>query len=275
MNQLLWKCAVVVGMAVVSAEASAVTLLQDNFDDGDLSTNTGLGGIGTGFTQHSHAGAGGTAVESGGTVNIKGNGASSVSSIQSDNIFNPAGLTLIWGINSAVQSGFSGVGMGWTALGTQPGGPNSVALEVRTDRLTFDLLAGGDFTRQINIPIGSAAANAVYQWDFASPLVATMTLNANDWSLSVVGTNVSINQSGLYSAFGPGGSQIAGGTNVTLASILSNAGSDLATNAYAVSAAGDVVVDYVTITAVPEPSTLLLIGIASLAFIRLRRSTRG
>ena len=126
MNRFLGKFAVIASMAVLSVEASATTLLLDNFDNGTLGTNLGVGAVGNGFVVFNHSGlSGGTAVESAGTVNLKGNNLTAVTSIQSSDTFNPTGLTLTWGINSAVAvpGGSNGVAAGWTTPGGQPGDP--------------------------------------------------------------------------------------------------------------------------------------------------------
>jgi hypothetical protein len=275
MGRLGFGVAFMAAVLCVTAHASATTVLLDNFDDDVLGTNTGVGGVGTGFTQFDGFGVGGSATESGGTVTVAGNGGSVVTSIQSNDTFDPTGLTATWAINSAVGGGFNGAGFGWVSPTVIPGSPNSVAIEVRADRFTFDLLDGDDFTRQVGIAFGSVAANAEYNWDFASPLLATLTLNATDWSLSVTGTGVSIIQSGLYTGFGTGGFQVAGANAVTIGSILSESGGNLAVHAASFREPGSAVFDYVQVTAIPEPSSFILLGISALAMMRLRRSRKA
>lgn len=268
-KQLL-SVAVLGGALVMSAaSANGAALLDDQFDDGALGTNTT--GVGTGFTLFQGFGSGGTAVESGGTVNLLGNGTNVVTHIQSNDTFDPTDLTLTWVITSATNSGFNGAGVGWVNPGDTPGGGvPAVELELRADRLTFDLLDGaGNFTRQVGVADGSVAANAAYDWDFSSPVVAEITLGATGWSLSVTGTGVSVIQSGLYTGFGTGGFQVAGST-VTLGSILAASDSgELATYATAIREPGNTVVESVTL--VPEPGSLALLGLGGMMALRRRR----
>lgn len=269
-QRLMAAMAVAGVMAIGVSSASAAFLLNDQFDDGVLGTNTT--GVGSGFTLFTGFGSGSTAVESGGTVNIKSNGTDIVPSIQSNDVFDPTGLTLTWGIESAVTVGFDGVGVGWVQPGVIPGQPKSVILDMRSDRLTFDLLDGsGNFTRQLEIALGSNAANATFDWDYASPLVAEIMLDATGWAVKVTGTNVSVDQSGLYSDLGLGGWQVSGTDRVTLAMIQADIGAaEMATAAYTYREPGDAVFSFVTI--IPEPASLVLMGIGGLLMLRRRRA---
>ena len=271
-NTLL--AAVVGGVMVMGvSSASGASLLDDQFDDGVLGTNTT--GVGTGFTVFQGFGSGGTAVESGGVVDLASNGTNIITHIQSNDTFNPTDLTLTWVINSSAGStGFNGVGVGWIKPGetpfiTLPG----VELDLRADRLTFDLSDGGSGqTRQVGLAIGSVAdPNATYNWDFNSTIVAEITLSATGWALNVTGTGVSVMQSGLYTDLGVGGLEYGATADarVTLADVLAGADSDLSTFASVVREPGGAEIESVTL--VPEPTSLALLSLGGLLVASRRR----
>ena len=271
-NTLL--AAVVGGVMVMGvSSASGASLLDDQFDDGALGTNTT--GVGTGFTVFQGLGSGGTAVESGGVVDLASNGTNIITHIQSNDTFNPTDLTLTWVINSSAGStGFNGVGVGWIKPGetpfiTLPG----VELDLRADRLTFDLSDGGSGqTRQVGLAIGSVAdPNATFNLDFNSTIVAEITLSATGWALNVTGTGVSVMQSGLYTDLGVGGLEYGATADarVTLADVLAGADSDLSTFASVVREPGGAKIESVTL--VPEPTSLALLSLGGLLVASRRR----
>lgn len=270
LTKQLLSVAVLGGALVMSAaSANGANLLDDQFDDGALGTNTT--GVGSGFTLHQGLGTAATATESAGVATLSNSG-SVVTTIQSNDTFNPTDLTLTWSINSAVNGGFNGGGVGWVEQGGIPflGAP-AVELDFRADRLTFDLIDGaGNATRQVGIAHGSIAdPNATYNWAFNSPLLAEVTLSATGWAINVSGTGVSVNQTGLYADLGIGGLQYGGATRVTLDMILAESGGALATYASSVNTAGGAEFEYVTL--VPEPTSLALIGLGGMMVLRRRR----
>ena len=146
----------VFAFALLTASANAA-LLSDEFDDGDLTTNTL--GTGSGFSVTAGAGAG-SVTESGGLASVFGN----IWGAQSNDAFDPTGKSLTVVINdSGFGTTFDFAAFGWVndtdILCCAATG--SVNVEFRTDRMTLDLV-GANTSRGLSIANGSVVANEEY-----------------------------------------------------------------------------------------------------------------
>lgn len=254
MMRTLRHLAVTVSLAVVTAQASATTLLFDTFDDGAVGTNTG--GVGTGFSTFN----GGTYTESGTTLKIE-HGGGVPGSAQSNLLLNPTGLTATWVVNSRSPDN-SGTADGNAILGwSKSGDPfccgTGIYFEMRSDRTVFDFQVPG-IHRYVSISRGPGTAGSLYNWNGVGPVTVTISVDATNWHLTAIGGNsgsgntVDIDQSGTYASGGG------------LANVFSSAGTSLlaVTLASQNTNSAGIVFDSVLVTAVPEPCgmSMLLIG---------------
>jgi hypothetical protein len=196
----------VVGSLSSLAHAATVSLL-DQFDDGNIATNTGLGGVGTGFTTsyvNCGTGTGASASESNGNVTVSG--ASCVHWMQSKDAIDPTQTTMIWSITSRPSTTSQGVLVGWVQAGKDACCETGVYLMIEGHRVTLDLQAksGGDpfqpQGRYFEILAGSTTSGEVFPGFSGGPLTAILSLNSTGWQVSIHGDGVAIDKSGSYSS---------------------------------------------------------------------------
>ncbi|HJQ27378.1 MAG TPA: protein kinase [Blastocatellia bacterium] len=175
-------------------------LLRDEFDDGDIGSNSAPGGVGSGFELRSIAGSG-SVVEAGGTATISGT--ATIKTLQSKDAFEPTGKTLTWVISKRSPVAASGVTVGWVQANKAPCCDPSVELGIEGNRVVFDLQAKTyeepfqPHGRYLDIPLGSTAANAIYT-NPGSPITASVYVDTTQWKIDVTGDGVDIHQSGDY-----------------------------------------------------------------------------
>ena len=188
------------------AHGATVSLL-DQFDDGNIATNTGLGGIGSGFTTSyvdCGSGMGVSASESNGNATVSG--ASCVHWMQSNDAIDPTGTTMIWFIDNLPSTTSQGAYVGWVQAGKDACCETGIYLAIEGHRVTFDLQAktGSDpfqwQGRYFEILAGSTTPGEVYPGYSAGPLTAIISLDATGWQISIHGEGVEIVKSGTYSS---------------------------------------------------------------------------
>ena len=193
-------------LSTTHAHGATVSLL-DQFDDGNIATNTGLGGVGSGFTTSyvdCGTGTGASASESNGNSTVTG--ASCVHWIQSNDAINPTQTTMIWSITSRPSTTSQGVLVGWVQAGKDACCETGVYLTIEGHRVTLDLQAksGGDpfqwQGRYFEILAGSTTTGEVFPGYSAGPLTAILSLNGTGWQVSIQGDGVDIAKSGTYSS---------------------------------------------------------------------------
>ncbi len=188
------------------AHGATVSLL-DQFDDGSIATNTGLGGVGSGFTTSyvdCGTGTGASASESNGNATVSG--ASCVHWLQSNDAIDPTGTTMIWSITSRPSTTSQGVLVGWVQAGKDACCETGVYLTIEGHRVTFDMTAksGNDpfqwEGRYFEIPAGSTTAGEVFPGYSSGSLTAIIALDATGWQVSIQGDGVDITKSGTYAS---------------------------------------------------------------------------
>jgi len=195
-------------LALSTAHAYGATVpLVDRFDDGNIATNTGLGGIGSGFTTSyvdCGTGVGVSASESNGKVSV--NGASCVHWIQSNDAIDPTGTTMSWFIDSLPNTESQGALVGWVQAGQDACCETGIYLTIEGHRVVFDITAkSGDDPfqwqgRYFDIPAGSTTPGEVYPGYSSGPLTAIISLSATGWQVSIQGQGVNIAKSGTYAS---------------------------------------------------------------------------
>jgi hypothetical protein len=201
---------VALGVALTSSSLGGLwyahepLLLKDNFDDGDIETNTGSGAVGSGFRSFNFMGPGQVS-EAQGLATISGSGI--VKEIQSKDAFDPTNTTSTWVITQTDQRWAQGVSIGWAWAGKQFCCEATAILEVAGSRITFDLQAKDKTTghqpngRYLEISNGSKTANAVFKGNKASalqPITAKLFLGESEWRVDVTGADIDVHQKGNY-----------------------------------------------------------------------------
>lgn len=188
------------------AHGATVSLL-DQFDDGNIATNTGLGGVGSGFTTSyvdCGTGTGVSASESNGKASV--DGASCVHWMQSNDAIDPTGTTMIWFIDSLPSTTSQGAYVGWVQAGKDACCETGIYLAIEGHRVTFDLQAkpGNDpfqwQGRYFEILAGSTTPGEVFPGYSSDPLTAIISLDATSWQISIHGDGVDIAKSGTYAS---------------------------------------------------------------------------
>jgi len=179
---------------------SPTVLLRDEFDDGDIGTNSAPDGVGSGFELRSIAGSG-SVVEADGAATISGT--ATIKTLQSKDSFEPPGKTLTWVISKRSPVATFGVAVGWVQENKAPCCDPSVMLGIEGNRVIFDLQAktyNEPFQSQgryVEIPLGSTVPNAVYT-NSGSAVTASVYVDTMQWKIDVTGDGVDIHQSGDY-----------------------------------------------------------------------------
>jgi len=193
-------------LSTTHAYGATVSLL-DHFDDGNIATNTGLGGVGTGFSTSyvdCGTGTGASAGESDGLATVSG--ASCVHWLQSNDAIDPTHTTMSWWIRSRPSTTSQGVLVGWVQAGKDACCETGVYLTIEGHRVTLDMQAksGGDpfqwQGRYFEILAGSTTPGEVYTGYSAAPLTAIISLDATGWQISIQGDGVDIAKSGTYAS---------------------------------------------------------------------------
>lgn len=267
------------------AEARAETLLHDSFDDGVLATNTN--GVGGGFAPAegltyqggylSVSAADSTGApynvsytEAGGAATIAGQHVAW--QIQSTATFNPTNTKLTWNILTTTDPASETTDNHVTIGFAVPGSLNTpIALELRQDRLVFDMMAVGPHNyaagRYVSIGAGSNVEGAVYG-GAVDGMVASIELWDTFWRIDVTGTGIAVHQTGAYSAGHSVADVIAayeGSPFAVFALMGQNFSHDAVTASFGSA----------TLSTVPEPSTIALAGsaaVVALARLRARRA---
>jgi hypothetical protein len=267
------------GAIAVPMSTHAATLLDDTFGDGNLATNPDIGGASP--LEQNGAGAGGTVTETGGVVEVVGGTGNKNIGIRSSNDFDlsDAGLTYTatWEVARWVESG--------TSSGSNP---NRLFFALQTDD-GFLFTADPEESR-VYLIIDALGDQAVFEYNNRSG-----------------GTNVAINDTQALANLGAG--TTAGDTDgftvtmtfdstgytatttglnadseVNLSDTWANLGTDYATvfgtdgqmhvSSYiqdTVGDGGEYDIDRVTLTAVPEPGSLALLGLGGVLVAARRR----
>ncbi len=195
--------ALLLALSATHAHGATVSLL-DQFDDGNIATNTGLGGVGSGFTTSyvdCASGMGVSASESNGNATVSG--ASCVHWMQSNDSIDPTDTTMIWSVTSRPAGTSTGVMVGWTQAGKDACCDTGVILAIEGHRVTFGVQTGNAWqpqSRYFEILAGSTTANEVYDGYTSAPLTATISVSSTGWAVSLVGDGVDIHKSGTYSS---------------------------------------------------------------------------
>jgi hypothetical protein len=175
-------------------------LLRDEFDDGDIGTNSAPGVTGGGFELRAIAGSG-SVVEADGAATISGT--ATIKYLQSKDAFEPVGKTMTWVISKRSSVATFGVAVGWVQANKAPCCDPNVMLGIEGNRVVFDLQAKRydepfqSQGRYVDIPLGSTAPNAVYT-NPGSPITATVYVDTTRWKIDITGDGVDIHQSGDY-----------------------------------------------------------------------------
>jgi hypothetical protein len=196
-----------ISVSLSSLAHGATVSLLDHFDDGNIATNTGLGGVGSGFTTSyvdCGSGMGASASESNGNATVSG--ASCVHWLQSNDAIDPTRTTMTWSVTSRPSTTSQGVLVGWVQAGKDACCETGVYLTIEGHRVTLDLQAksGGDpfqwQGRYFEILAGSTTPNEVYDGYSSAPLTATLSLSSTGWEVRIIGAGVDIHKSGTYSS---------------------------------------------------------------------------
>lgn len=198
--------ALLLALSATHAHGATVSLL-DQFDDGSIATNTGLGGVGNGFTTSyvdCGTGMGVSASELDGKAEVTG--ASCVHWLQSNDAINPTGTTMIWFIDKLPNTTSQGALVGWVQAGKDACCETGIYLTIEGHRVTFDMTAksGGDpfqwEGRYFEIAAGSTTPGEEFPGYTAGPLTAIISLDDGGWQVSVHGEGVEIAKSGTYTS---------------------------------------------------------------------------
>jgi hypothetical protein len=215
--------ALLLALSTAHAHGATVSLL-DHFDDGNIATNTGLGGIGSGFTT-SHVdcspGTGVSASESDGNATVSGT--SCVHWMQSNDSIDPTDATMIWSIASRPSATSTGVMVGWTQAGKDACCDTGIVLGIEGHRVTFGLQTGNAWqpqSRYFEILAGSTTTDEVYDGYTSAPLTATISVSSTGWEVRLIGAGVDIHKSGTYSSC----PNPVGGQCISLNDVLTYAG---------------------------------------------------
>jgi hypothetical protein len=199
-------------------------LLRDGFDDGDIATNSGAEGIGSGFNlsdQPYGSISDKRASEHDGLVQIAGG--STAKQLSSKEPLDPTGTTLIAvvasrDIGQSADGGAHAVAIGW-------GLPQDILccgvglnLSSTEFRLSFDLLPQMNFqdnNRYFVVFSGMASENAVYDSGPATDFILSLYVDRTMWKIEALGNGMEVHQQGTYR---PG---------VTLADVIAAAGAPL------------------------------------------------
>src|SRR5207244_2712470 len=155
---------------------------HDEFDDGNIGTNTGTGHIGTGFVVNGIDGSPNVAAgETGGLATVSG-GASNKALVSKDPI-DPRGTTLTWQIATRPSTDTNGTSVGWTVPSGCGCCADGVYLGIEGGRVVFDLThrvtpSSPQISRYFTILTGSSAPNEVYT-NTSSALTASVFVDAN------------------------------------------------------------------------------------------------
>jgi uncharacterized repeat protein (TIGR01451 family) len=173
-------------------------LLRDEFDDGDIGTNTE--GVGGGFELRTFTGNG-SVVEADGSATISGT--ATIKYLQSKDSFDPIGKTLTSIISNRSAEATHGVAIGWVQANKIPCCEANVFLGIDGQRVVFDLQAktfDDPFQpqgRYFDIPFGSTTPDAIYT-NAASPITASIYVDTVQWKIDLTGDGVDIHKSGDY-----------------------------------------------------------------------------
>jgi hypothetical protein len=214
-------------LSLSSLAHGATVSLLDHFDDGNLATNTGLGGMGSGFTTSwidCDPGTGVSSSEFDGKARI--GGTSCVHWMQSNDGIDPTNTTLIWSVASRPSATSQGVMVGWVQAGKDACCETGIYLSIEGHRVTFDLQAKSSSDpfqgegRYFEIAAGSTSPGEVYAGYGSGPLTAIIALDATGWQVSIHGAGVDIVKSGSYSSC----PNPSGGHCISLADVMAYSG---------------------------------------------------
>jgi uncharacterized repeat protein (TIGR01451 family) len=175
-------------------------ILRDEFNDGDIGTNTG--GVGSGFDLRTFTGNG-SVVETDGSATISGT--ATIKYLQSKDSFDPIGKTLTWVISKRSAEATQGVSIGWVQANKVPCCNASVLLGIEGQRIYFDIQAKASddpFQQQgryVQILFGSTSPDAIYT-NAASPVTASIYVDSAQWKIDLTGDGVDIHKSGNYTS---------------------------------------------------------------------------
>lgn len=261
-----------------SAAFGAVTLLDDHFNDGVLGTNPGTGGgfgaLGNGV------GAAGTVTESGSQAKIVEGTSSNTYGILSSSAFNLAdsnlAYTVTWTVANWNSPGSSGTRRTFFTLQSNDdwlfnGGAEESRISLNLDEgantasLQYQNRSGSANT---NFVSSSFALDSTFAGD-SDGFTVNLVLDANGYSFTTTGlaTTSQVNLTGTWAGLTNGGTDFATvlGTDGPM-----HVGAYIQ-NSATTSTAAPLDIDRITLTSIPEPSGVALLGLSGLCLVARRR----
>jgi hypothetical protein len=262
------------GLFVAAQSSTAAPLLDDDFNDGDLTTNPGIGGA---FVLNQNAATpAGSVTEASSQAQITdgaGLDNNNTTGIRSSNNFDLSDDTLTYTATWDVAS--------WISSTVAPTTPDQrrvrFILQQTTgflfgaDALYLEIDAGGD-SAALNYwdgGLSSVSATGLGSFDGdADGFTVTMTLDSSGFSVSTLGLDGVTSQIAISDDWSALGTDFATVTesNLYVAANIQDRGTFTDT-----SAGSELNIDRVTLTAVPEPGSLALLGLGGLLIARRRR----
>ena len=244
-------CAFAASLALAGS-AAAVTSIVDTFSDENLATNPDDG---NGFQVFSNAGvpSTGTAVESGGQVSVSTSGLTNdntgIVSSDSLTVTSTDTVIVVWDVASA--SNLSANGLEFLVQGGTDFRGEGASLTY------FNLRLRPNSVANVHIDSNTVASTDGYTVSEAlDGFTLTLTADAVGWSFSNTGLTSFADLSGGYGAS-------------NFVDVFD--GAHIATSVQGTGATGTLLVNQITATVIPEPSTGLLLGFVSAVFLARRR----
>ncbi|MEM9345620.1 MAG: PEP-CTERM sorting domain-containing protein [Planctomycetota bacterium] len=275
-----------VGLLVAAQPSTADTLLDDDFNNSNLAVNPDIGG---GFVfQDNGVGAGGSATEAGSLAQITDGSANNTAGIRSTNAFDLSDSSLTYSVSWEVGS--------WDMTTGQT--PERVFFTLQTNdswmfagdaeesRIILAITAnntvgsGESNTASLRYQNRSASSNTNFFTDLfdlgsldddPDGFTATLTFDATSFSFTTTGLDAT-NQVNISDTWANLGTDFATafGTDgaVHVAAYVQDAGP---TDDITDFNRGELDIDRITLTAVPEPGSLALLGLGGLLIAARRR----
>ena len=270
LNKSTFYGAALVSMFFLANPAIATPIIDDQFDDGNLATNTA--GPGTGWNVYSQGSA--TASEGGGHAHLNSVASPQIIQISSKDtfdFFNANGINAEWEITSSGAGATSGnrrylsvVAEDFSSFDSRlnPDDTNAPGVYVR-------LTDGGDYQGGIEIESGSGGGRQLLEswswssiWDGSGALDVDLFLNDMGYSLDIAGNVGVYNSAGSWSSLT--------GAAATFTSVWGSRSAVIAAQNQALPTSSVLAIDRIAVsTGVPVPAPASL-GLFALALFGLR-----